>query len=261
MTTWKAAARIAAACLAAVAALGGGSAATEARDYTPRPAPWVRCSTPAPTTATGYAAMFARVPTAEFGAADVGITVPLPDGRSVWLWGDTFSDGRFVHSSAIVQDRGCLHVSRAGAQLLPDREPGRVVHWIERARLVDHDTLAVEAEETELTSETAWGFRYTGWTSTALVDVDRAGDLTFRGWASRVLAPQADPGPMILLPEPGHFAYSVRAHPEARMASGLTLFSAAQNWDDGNVHPVADYRVMFVEARDLADARAKVGAR
>lgn len=75
---------------------------------------------PAPATADGYAQMFDQLDPAQWQAADVGITVAMPDGRSVWLWGDTFSEGRFVHSSAIIQTGSLLTVSHQGAQLLPD---------------------------------------------------------------------------------------------------------------------------------------------
>ena len=70
----------------------------------------------------------------QWGAADVSISVQLLDGRALWLYGDTFSTKRFVHSTAIVQDRGCLHVANAGDQLLPNDDDTHI-YWIHDAHL------------------------------------------------------------------------------------------------------------------------------
>jgi len=54
------------------------------------------CHRPAPTTADGYAALCAALDQHQWGGGDGAITVPLGD-RSVWLFADTLSVGRFVH--------------------------------------------------------------------------------------------------------------------------------------------------------------------
>src|SRR6266496_556293 len=49
------------------------------------------CTVPAPTSAAGYAAMFASVPTTQWGGADVSISVRV-GSTNVWLYGDTISN-------------------------------------------------------------------------------------------------------------------------------------------------------------------------
>lgn len=200
------------------------------------------CTSPTPTTAQGYEALWGSLDESEWGGADVSISVPLPDGRVVWLYGDTLSSGRFVHSTAIVQDGGCLHVSNGGAQLLPDGDAG-VVYWVEAARVTDGGVL-VEAEEYRLGDGGVWDFAYTGFTATALVTVDDLGDVAFQRWVSRERTPAADPGQMVVF-GPGHFGYSVREHPWAVLASGETLTTMAQNFDDGKHRPPSAYRPLW----------------
>ena len=205
------------------------------------------CQSPAPSTAAGYADLWAALPSTQWGGGDVSISVPLADGRVVWLYGDTFSSGNFVHSSAITQDRGCLHVSGRGAQVLPNRDAS-TVYWIESARAY-RGGLLVEAQETRIGSSGGWDFAYTGYTSTALVTVDASGDLTFKRWVKRELKAKPDAGPLLVF-GPGHFGYSVREHPEARLASGEVLVTVAQNWDDGKLHVPSAYAPLWFEGRD-----------
>ena len=209
-------------------------------------APAARANRPAPTTAAGYAAMFDELDPAEWGAADVAISVPLPDGRVVWLFGDTMSVARLVHSSAIVQTGGCLHVSRGGTQLLPDDDPDHV-YWIDSARVVP-DGIEITARGVELTGNQLWDFRDAGFERTALVRLD-GDDLVFDRWLARCTSPEPDPGPLIVIdPEnPHHFGYARHRHPEARLASGRMLVTTSQNWDDGRLHPFSDYRPLFSE--------------
>ena len=201
------------------------------------------CAAPTPTTAAGFQAMFATVDTREFGAADVGISVKV-GGRSVWLWGDTFSEGRFVHSTAITQDRGCLRVSHGGAQLLPN-DDAQHIYWIQSATS-DRSTPYGKPPSVVITGSGAWDFRDGGFSRTAVTHLDADGDLTFVRWGAPVVSPAPDPGPLYVL-GPHHYGYSVQTHPEFRLASGKTLVSMAQNWDDGVLHPFTDYRVLFSE--------------
>ena len=200
----------------------------------------------APTTARGYADLFARLPTSQWGAADLSISVPL-GGRSVWLYGDTFEAHRFVHSTAIVQTRGCLHVSHAGAQLLPN-DDAHHIYWIASARVVDGSHLAVIARSTVLTGTCLFCFRDGGFDRTALLSVSTTGDLSFVRWTAKHVRPAPNAGPMIHIDnQPHHFGYARHAHPEARLASGRMLVTTCQNWDDGILHQFADYRPIFAE--------------
>lgn len=237
--------------MAVAGALGGCAAHDSAPAVLPAAAPVAAqvatgpaCMKPTPTTAKGFAAMFAAVPTSQWGAADVSISVPLDNGRSVWLFGDTFSTGRFVHSTAITEDRGCLHVSRRGAQLLPN-DDAKHIYWVESARIVPGG-LAVKARAVTLTGTCAWCFKDAGYSRTALVTVSAAGDATFRQWTAKTAAPASDPGPMYSY-GPHHFGYARHAHSEFRLASGKQLYTTCQNWDDGKLHGFADYRPTFTE--------------
>lgn len=204
-----------------------------------------RCATSAPSTAAGYTAMFAGLDQREFGAADVGLSVVLSGGRSVWLFGDTFSTGRFVHSSAIVQDGGCLHVSNGGAQLLPN-DDARHIYWVFAAEAVGGDAALVWGRSVTLTGKGPWDFEDGGAYRGYLVQFDATGDATILHKGPKVKSPAPDPGPMVMLGD-HHFGYSIKAHPEARLASGKVLTSMAQNWDDGVLHPTEDYRLIFSE--------------
>lgn len=222
------------------------------------PAPVGRCSTPAPISATGYQRMFASVPTSEWGAADGAVSLPLPDGRVLWLYGDTFSAGRFVHSSAIVQDRGCLHVVNAGAQLLPNVDAHHIF-WIESARVDRGLGVIVTGRAVTLTGTGPWDFRDGGYDQAFDFDLDAVGNVAapppsrYRAEAGLVWplgpsmpSPVPDPGPMYVY-GPHHFGYARHAHPEAHLASGRALITTCQNWDDGVLHPFASYRPIFSE--------------
>ena len=149
-------------------------------------------STPAPTSAAGYAALWDSLPTAQWGGGDVSLSVGLADGRNVWLYGDTFSDHRFVHSTAIVQDGGALHVSRGGAQVLPN-EPGGFF-WINTARAAGPRTVHAVARAVEKTGDGPWDFADRGYSRTAALDVTAAGDVVFTGWVATTVSPEPDPG-------------------------------------------------------------------
>jgi len=221
----------------------GASRPTSARPVVHSAPP---CRRSAPTSAAGYAAMFAGVDPARWGAADVALSVPLPDGRVVWLFGDTLSTRRFVHSSAIVQTGGCLHVSGGGSQLLPDADATHV-YWISSARVVAGG-MNVTAREIELTGRGPWDFRDDGHDRVALVRVV-GDDVEFARWLGRHESAAPDPGPMIAI-DPAHrhhFGYGRRPHPEAQLASGDVLVTTCQNWDDGRPHPFSAYRPLFSE--------------
>jgi hypothetical protein len=203
------------------------------------------CSKPAPSTAAGFATMFGQLPVQQWAAADVSISVPIAAHRSVWLYGDTFSTGRFVHSTAITQTGGCLHVSHAGAQLLPN-DDAQHIYWINSAT-PRTGGLAIVARAITLTpGGGVWGFRDGGYSRTAYASVSAAGDVTFVRWIAKTISTAPNPGPLYSF-GPHHFGYARHTHPEFHLTSGEMLVTTCQNWDNG-LHPAADYRPIFSEA-------------
>jgi hypothetical protein len=202
------------------------------------------CGTPAPTTAVGFAHLFATLNPSEWGAADVAISVPLGDGRSVWLFGDTLSTRRFVHSSAITESGGSLHVSHHGAQLLPNVD-AETIYWIDGGKETA-EGLTISARAIRLTGTGPWDFTDAGWSRTALATVSPAGDVTFVRWLSKTSSPAPNPGRMYVY-GPHHFGYARHTHPEFKLADGHVLVTTCQNWDDGKTHPLAAYRPLFSE--------------
>lgn len=257
-----------AAALFTLCAAGGGAvtppgAAPIPASHRPTPAAThhpATCATPAPTTAAGYTALFNALPSKQWGAADGAETVALPDGRSLWLFGDTFSDDRFVHSTAITQDRGCLHVSHAGAQLLPN-DPNGDIYWIDHATTAAGQVTVI-AERMSLTGSCTFCFHDTGVTVAAAVTVSAAGDATFVRWIgpARKIAPAVTltyprgaldvhyrARTLLRLHSVAHeWIYSPWLHPELRLASGKTLLSMGHNWDDGRPG-LENYRPLFFE--------------
>jgi hypothetical protein len=256
-------------CATSCAAAGGAVVPSPSRTTTAAVVATHICTRPAPDTAAGYTAMFAALDTREWGGADIAVSVPV-GGRSVWLFGDTLSSGldgrgRFVHSTAITQQAGCLHVSHAGAQLLPDEhqvavptraDPSRI-YWIQSGAAVGPDTLTVTARAIDIVGTGPWDFRDGGASRTALATVDEAGDVTFVRWLATAAGPAPDPGPMIdceapRLPAPHHICYGRRGHPELSLAGGHTLVTVSQNWDDGVLHPLHDYQPVFSASPERA---------
>ena len=215
---------------------------------------------PAPRTAAGYQRLFANLNPAEWGAGDGALTVPLPDGRTVWLFGDTMSArvNGFVHSTAIVQNGGTLHVSHGGAQLLPDDDATHI-YWIQTAKGAGDTNLEITARSITLTGAGLWDFEDAGCSRTASCSVSPTGDVTFRGWTTgKVICPPSDPGPMYNFGDgdPNHFGYLRFTHPELKLAGGKVLVSTSQNWTDTWQQHVnldgsfrwTDYQPVFSEA-------------
>lgn len=187
------------------------------------PNPW-------PDTVDAYTRLWAALPEDQWAGGDVSLSRVLPDGRVLWLYGDTFSTGRMVHSSAIIQDGDQLHVSRQGAQVLPDT--GDRIYWIEDAKVTAAGRVRVTAAPMLLGDGGVWDFRRARPESrVAVVTVDQAGDVTFRRWAGYVAAPE--PFNDFTVVGPHHFTYEQRAHPWAQLRNGEVLHTVNQNWDDG----------------------------
>jgi hypothetical protein len=226
----------------AVAALAGLTPAACGRPLDDAPA----CDRPAPASATGYAALWRTLPIDQWGGGDVSISVPLGDGRIVWLYGDTMSTGRMVHSSAIVQDGGCLHVSHRGAQVLPN-DSARVIYWISAAQAVGRSSVDITARRITLSPERGvWGFADAGHSVTWRALVTAAGDLDLVSRGAAVESPAPDPGPFYTVPGDG-FGYARHAHPWAVLASGETLTTTCRNYDDSRLRDPRAYAPVWSE--------------
>lgn len=229
---------------------------------------------PAPRTAAGYADMFQSLDTDAWGAADASISEELPDGRRVWLYGDTFSgENGFVHSTAITQDGGNLHVSHDGQQLFPndgtleqDGKTYKRIYWVEDVSLLDNGNLRVSTMPIAMGDENVWDFFRIrpDESRIAEVSVDEAGDAFFEGWMGWTERPAltTDGEDYAVDPDnPHHFTYQHVIH-DIQLASGKWLKTNAQNWDDdlsNHINPhtgelfYEDYRPQFtgVDTRDV----------
>jgi hypothetical protein len=114
--------------------------------------------------------MFAALAITVWGAADGSISVKV-GATSVWLYGDTFSTGRFVLSTAIAQDHGCLHVSHGGAQLLPN-DNATHIYWIKSAVAVSPTRVDVRARTVTLTGTRPWAFKNGGFDRAAVTQAE-----------------------------------------------------------------------------------------
>jgi hypothetical protein len=213
--------------------------------------------------------MFAHVPTAQWGGADVAISVRV-DSMVVWLWGDTISavrswqpyHGRYVHSTAITQQGGCLHVSHGGAQLLPD-SPDGTWYWIASAAASGPHRMRITADRVRRSGAGYWGFKIVG-RRTATAVVDGEGDVTFRSWTGKPVPVQhivrkdgvyqpwsatvseIASGRILVsdLPHAAHrFSYAPSVHPELRLTGGRTLLTVCRSATP--LHAYADYRSLF----------------
>lgn len=211
------------------------------------PGTWVS----APTSVAGYTALWDSLDTRYWGAADVSLSVNMGNGRVVWLYGDTFSGNNgMVHSSAILQYGGSLHVSYKGRQLLPNDSPHRI-YWVEAAHKVNAHRIKVTAAPISLGKSGVWDFKRTTVKSrVALVRLSDAGNLKFLHWVGYVKAP--NPFTDFTALSAHHFTYEKRPHPWANLSNGKVLHTTCQNWDDdvsnhlsGGHLDYSDYRPIF----------------
>lgn len=70
------------------------------------PARAASLTVPQPRTAADYAKVFNSLPPDEWLAADAATSIRLPDGRELWMFGDTFRTGAMDHNSFILQNGG-----------------------------------------------------------------------------------------------------------------------------------------------------------
>ena len=73
------------------------------------------CSIPEPTSAAGYESLLKSVIAGKWYRADAGHSVKLPNGKVLWVFGDTIIGAsgqtkgtQFVNNTALLTDRGCI---------------------------------------------------------------------------------------------------------------------------------------------------------
>lgn len=197
-----------------------------------------------PKTAAGYRKMFNKVPDAEWGGADVSISHRMPDGRRVWLYGDTLSKNNgFVHSTGIVQSGDKLHVSKGGKQLLPNggkdpKDPKRdLIHWIDGVKQgPTPNTLIVSSMQMSVGKAGPWDFKKTreSQSKQAVVRVDKTGNMTFVKWKGWAPTPQKNNPHVandLAIAGPNHYTYGRVTH-DIKLADGSRLTTTSQNWDN-----------------------------
>jgi hypothetical protein len=98
------------------------------------------CSKPAPTTAQGYQDVIRGPINGKQYAADAGESVLLPDGKRLWVFGDTLiadagqpRGNKFINNSAILVNKGCA-TSLTGT---PDPVTGNPTSWVKPSALTD----------------------------------------------------------------------------------------------------------------------------
>jgi hypothetical protein len=94
-----------------VLALAGVGVACAPTKPPPPPPPTQHCVSSTPDTAAEYQSAFDGLRNAGTGwlASDGSLPVPLPDGRILWLFGDTIRSGApLVNNSFVVQDDNCF---------------------------------------------------------------------------------------------------------------------------------------------------------
>ncbi len=150
------------------------------------------CERAVPHTAAGFQRMFDGLDGAWAGG-DQAATVELPDGRTLWLFGDTVSGHRDAsggyaagwtlrHNSFLLQQGGCL---RAVDTQLP--ETAGAWYW-PAAGVVDGGRLEIFAIKVARTTS-EFGFRLTG-TALAEYDLATVGTPTLRGLRELTAAPR-----------------------------------------------------------------------
>jgi hypothetical protein len=102
------------------------------------------CSVSAPTTPAGWQRAFDNLNSDTWSGGDQTASTRLPDGRVLWLFGDTFQGGvnpdgsraagtRLVHNSLVIADRGCLRgvSGPSGAEVVPNTSDGQFF-WLQQ---------------------------------------------------------------------------------------------------------------------------------
>lgn len=182
-----------------------------------------------PETVEGYKHLWETIDQDLWGGGDVSLSVPLVDGRVVWLYGDTLShENGLVHSSALVQNGGKLHISNEGQQILPN-EGLRDIYWISSAERITPTKIKVTAMPIHF-GKGVWNFKRTNSKDrVAILKVDENSDVIFEKWDGWVTPRK--PFTDLKRLGPNHVIYENRSHPQVELKSGRTLWTVNQNWE------------------------------
>lgn len=201
-----------------------------------------------PKTVRGFERMFDTIPVTQWGAADIGISIRLKDGRRVWLWGDTLIDvGKrqpvMPHSTALVQTGKSIKVSMGGMQLLPNR--GSTFYWPETVR-ARGNVLFVTAAPVRMTGPNIFDIeRHPTRSRVARLVVNDLGDVVFKRWVRTVERPEiTGDGEDLVILGANHYGYWFVTH-DARVRGGW-LQTMSQNWDYAHI----EGRDKFIEHRN-----------
>ncbi|MFZ5938986.1 MAG: T9SS type A sorting domain-containing protein [Bacteroidota bacterium] len=113
-------------------------------------------------------------------AADATYSIPLPDGRTLWLFGDTFigsveengsaivPGAKFIRNSAVIQEGEAMSTLTGGTRtapsdFIPTEYPDSIWYWPEQG-IVDNDTLRIFVSRfaTDPTQPAGWNFKQIG---------------------------------------------------------------------------------------------------
>lgn len=127
------------------------------------------CTAAAPTTAAGYQNLFDAKNDRTWAGGDQAASVPLPGGRTLWLFGDTLrgerladgsraAGGDLVRNSLLVQTGGCLSAVRGpnGAEAIPSLPDGQW-YWPQDAVVLGNEVVVLASRE-HRTGAGAFGF-------------------------------------------------------------------------------------------------------
>jgi hypothetical protein len=167
-----------------------------------------RCARPVPSTAAGFQRMFDGLD-GDWAGGDQAATVPLPGGRTLWLFGDTVAGYRIAsggyspgwtlrHNSFLVEDGGCLRPVPTGLPETADAWYWPAAGVVDGGRLVVFAMRVERAGSAPGVAETVSGpdFRVAGG---ALAQYRLAADGTPTLESMRALpnAPQSGPDPTL----------------------------------------------------------------
>ena len=175
------------------------------------------CPVAAPTTAAGFQRMFDARNDLGWSGGDQAASLRLPDGRTLWVFGDTVlgreaPDGgyapgaRMVHNSFLLQDRGCLAAVNGphGGEVVPDARNGDY-YW-PLAATHDAGRLVVTVARVRRTGPGALDFRGVG-TEAAVFRLAPRGTPRFER-----MAPLPSTGAPEVRPQYGHALVVDRGH-------------------------------------------------
>ncbi len=170
---------------AGLIALGGALVTVSPSTDLAEAATRVTCTVATPATAAGFQAMFDAKNDDGWSGGDQAASLPLPDGRTLWVFGDTvlgrqarsggYAPGtKMVSNSFLLQDRGCLRAVNGPRRtaVIPNARNGDK-YW-PLAAAVDAGRLVVTAARVRPTGHGPFDFTGVG-TEAAVFTLPRLG--------------------------------------------------------------------------------------